>query len=257
MELVNDSQLLQLTNEYYILHLLYHRSRNQHRNQVWFKYLNILHRRTRIILKLAMDWQAPQIRNKSDIEQKVLANIKYLVKRVMAKAYYEFNGIIALGQFINLGLTMLGNLSKLHGILTGFGGLTNSIRIPELVSINQDDDIGEAIPFENTRANTNTTTKIIPTKTVTDKAKFSINDPPKVLPTKKKKDKDPSPAPHSVDIFAGNMDDIFGTTKNKKAKSGDSLGRSKKSKGKAIDDIFGPSKKKKKIKKDAIDDIFG
>ncbi|EAZ63124.2 predicted protein [Scheffersomyces stipitis CBS 6054] len=119
LELISPEQTTALTNEYYILHLLYHRGRNQHRLTVWWKYLNILHRYVRKIIKLAVDIARIKSKAKKEHKQKQIVDIiVYLDSRkVFTKAYYEFNGVIALGQFINLGLTLVGNLTKIWAIL--------------------------------------------------------------------------------------------------------------------------------------------
>lgn len=291
MEVVTEEQLQLLTNEYYILHLLYHRSRNQHRNQVWFKYLNILHRRVRIVLKLAMDWRSDHIRKKEVIKEKLLSNIKYLVKRVMAKAYYEFNGIIALGQFINLGFTMLGNLSKLHGILIGFGGVSDTLKL-KLGSIlvgtshDSEDDIGEVVEFPEIPkslkisedielVNDLQMKPINESKIMINKSKVSkVSKMTKIpnIPTiatknthklsedysRKRKTKSTGSEmlnyeSESLNSLVSQPLDIFGGQN-----MDDIFGTSKKTKGNDINDIFGPLKKKKKKKKrNEIADIFG
>lgn len=296
MEVVTEEQLQLLTNEYYILHLLYHRSRNQHRNQVWFKYLNILHRRVRIVLKLAMDWRSDHMRNKEVIKEKLLSNIKYLVKRVMAKAYYEFNGIIALGQFINLGFTMLGNLSKLHGILIGFGGVSESLKL-KLGSIlvgtshDSDDDIGEAIEFPEIPKSLKITEDIelvngLQVKPINE-SKIMLNKS-KIPKMSKMSKVSKIPNIPNIPIISTKNTQKLSENKSRKRKTkstdnerlnyeseslnslvsqpldifggqnmDDIFGTSKKTKGNDINDIFGPSKKKKRKKRNEIADIFG
>ncbi|KAK6455496.1 uncharacterized protein RJT20DRAFT_3170 [Scheffersomyces xylosifermentans] len=160
-ELITQSQTELLTTEYNILHLLYHRGRNQHRITVWWKYLNILHRQVRKIVKLSIDiGRIKSTETKKHKQQQIVDIVGYLVKRkVFTKAYYEFNGIIALGQFINLGLTLVGNLAKLHEILVGITGVKDVLKVTNTVqvqkasksvqqAIDTGDDLGEVIEFE-------------------------------------------------------------------------------------------------------------
>ncbi|GME88149.1 unnamed protein product [[Candida] boidinii] len=49
-QLLDEESLTQLTNEFEILHLLYHRNKNQHHSSIWWSNFSILHRKLRIIL---------------------------------------------------------------------------------------------------------------------------------------------------------------------------------------------------------------
>lgn len=228
----------QLKHEYGILHLIYHRNHNQHRVLIWWKYLNIIHRNIRKILKLLVDLEfiksPQQIRHK---EQQILDIIKYLIKkRVFTKAYYEFNGIIALGQFVTLGLALVGNLSKIYCILQYFKGVDRMCKrgIIEEASVlppehSGTDDVGEIV---------------------------DLNKISEDLQSKRKFEGDEAKCTKKLKTELNEMDDIFLTiepvTTNKKVSSENS-----------IDDIFGDlkedkkkRKKKKKKKYNEIDDIF-
>lgn len=104
---LTDESIALLENEFSILHLIYHRNKNQHRALVWWKYLNMIHRYIKKILSLYKT-------SKNDMTQ--LVN-KFLNKKIMDKAYWEFNSIISLGQFVTLGLTLIGLLAKIWSIL--------------------------------------------------------------------------------------------------------------------------------------------
>lgn len=103
-----------LTTEYQLLHLVYHRNYNQHRVARWWRWFNELHRRVRRVLKLQYD---EQVKSLSARGLKLAAEIKYIVHKVVKKCYWEFNGIIALGQFVPLGLTLLGMLARINSLL--------------------------------------------------------------------------------------------------------------------------------------------
>lgn len=49
-QLLDEESLSQLTNEFEILHLLYHRNKNQHHSSIWWSNFSILHRKLRVIL---------------------------------------------------------------------------------------------------------------------------------------------------------------------------------------------------------------
>lgn len=91
----------QLLTEFQILHLIYYRSINQHRVAVWWKYLEMLHRHLRKVV----------------VDPTNQYEIRYIKQRLLRKCYYEFNGIIALGQFINLGFTLVGLISRVGDLL--------------------------------------------------------------------------------------------------------------------------------------------
>lgn len=90
-----------LVNEYQIVHLIYYRSRNQHRISTWWKYFSILHRKLRWVVDNPEDG----------------TTIRYLRKRLLPKCYWEFNLMIALGQFINLGIALVGVVAKVDALL--------------------------------------------------------------------------------------------------------------------------------------------
>lgn len=245
LELISPEQTTALTNEYYILHLLYHRGRNQHRLTVWWKYLNILHRYVRKIIKLAVDIARIKSKAKKEHKQKQIVDIiVYLdLRKVFTKAYYEFNGVIALGQFINLGLTLVGNLTKIWAILMQVGGIKDNKRVQVQqmnltnIVIDSGDDLGEAITFEDTILETATSTKRKVNdniSSVVKKKKKSSATSSRVTLAEPERDSTPnSTSNKSIDSMS--MDDIFGDTKKPKKKE----------------------KKKKKLAKSAMDDIFG
>lgn len=89
-----------LWSEYRVLHLLYHRSRNQHRAQAFWAPLGSLRSKIRRFL-LTGDPNIPTI----------------IAKRVVPACYWAFNTMLNQGQFINLALALLGALARVHAIL--------------------------------------------------------------------------------------------------------------------------------------------
>lgn len=97
-----------LTTEYQLLHLVYHRNYNQHRVARWWRSFNELHRHVRRVLKLlSVKKSSPALS----------LEIKYIVNKLIKKCYWEFNGIVALGQFVPLGLVLIGLLARINSLL--------------------------------------------------------------------------------------------------------------------------------------------
>ena len=226
----------QLKKEYGILHLIYHRNYNQHRVLIWWKYLNIVHRNVRKILKFLIDLEL--IKNSQKIRQKkqqILDVIKYLIKKkVFTKAYYEFNGIIALGQFVTLGLALLGSLSKIYCILQTFKGLDiiykpNIIDQASVMDTEQSgiDDLGEIVDFDKGSENLQLKRKFEVDESKVTK-ETGINEIDNIFSTKKIKTKSKKRMGHTDP-----MDDIF-----KDQKSTEDKKKKKKKKRSEIDDIF-------------------
>lgn len=188
---MDKSTFKQLTNEYDILYLIYHRSKNQHRQQIWFKYLNMMIRNLRKILKLQIDINRIRTTTtttttttittttitttKDKIDYKTNQIIQYSNKilKLMKSSYWNYNSILVLGQYITLGLGLIGSLSKItHLIINGINGVqkrginrdsfinkmnndrqrvdgVDVVGSKDLKSNNEDEiDFGEVIPYE-------------------------------------------------------------------------------------------------------------
>ncbi|ODV67136.1 hypothetical protein HYPBUDRAFT_153045 [Hyphopichia burtonii NRRL Y-1933] len=226
-----------LVNEYEINHLIYHRNHNQHRLSTWWKIFNIIHRSLRKILKKMIDIQ--NLKSTRTLERKkeeIREIVGYLIKKqIFKRAFYQYNGIIALGQYVTLGLALLGNLGAIHSILIKIEGMEKPrgkpvgkiLEAPVAVP-DQKEDIGDEIVMSSTIPNE---TKEEPTIDV-----FSS------LSTMKKKKK---PRKLGEDNLQSNSSSLKAIAKSE-----------------SIDDIFGPPKKKvkkekKKKAKNDMDDIFG
>ncbi|KAK6463959.1 hypothetical protein DFJ63DRAFT_56977 [Scheffersomyces coipomensis] len=254
---ITEDQLQILSNEYNILHLIYFRSKNQHRQSIWWKYLNILHRQIRNIMKLSVD----SLRIKPSKQDKISHKchqidnlVHYLLKKIFRKAYFEFNNIITLGQFISLGFTLVGLLSKLYTILIDISGQKGDKSLDQLklamsstiektlkvtgVSYIGDDDLGEEIILEDVLVDNPKKRKAEEEEEEEEDVNGKVNVDVKVNDNNdKSKPKSDIPSRTTSTINKANK-------KIKKKKSNNygqnsSSSKSKKSSKKTIDDIFG------------------
>ncbi len=109
--ILNSSQFQSLKSEFEILHLLYYRNKNQHRRSVWWKYLSILHRRSRRILNLSNDqnnwliqkgysvdgnnekslnkkkWEKKDLMVFQNQSKMIMMDIRFLYKNIFPKAF--------------------------------------------------------------------------------------------------------------------------------------------------------------------------
>lgn len=250
---VLEKKYKELVNEYELLHLLYHRNRNQHGSAEWWNIFNIIHRQLRHILKLLVDLQNLKTKKTvADRKQRVYLAIKYLIiKKIFTRGYYQFNGIIALGQYITLGLALVGSLGKIHELLLEFEGVKEVLRDGRQLVDNQQpvagslkgvvdgDDLGEVVDLQPEKR-----------KHEHDEVQEPLYIYDTLPKTKKQKQKENPTKPKKTHSGNSSLDDALGESSKKKPKE-------KKS---SIRDIFGdskPKKKKKKTRKNDIDDIFG
>ncbi|CCE93288.1 Rmp1p TDEL_0F04770 [Torulaspora delbrueckii] len=204
-EQISDYRQLssKLYKEYRLLHLVWHRNKNQHRSALWWRRFSMLKRNCAQVVELL---SKKKLRKDSDIIRlyKVLDDLH---SRQVSKTYCDFNGVIALGQFVTLGVILVGLLSRIYGI---YGELMSIFEEkfqklgcldgPGIQKTKQDDvlpidnvlgfkleDFGEEITIESSEA-----VQKVPKKLSEEK--------PAVKPTKKKKKKKSKSA----------IDDIFG-----------------------------------------------
>lgn len=124
-----------LRNEVELLCLIYHRNKNQHRLLNWWKYFRLL------------------INNLKRLCMGLITIDAFMSKRLLIKCYYEFNGIIKLGQFINLGFVLVSILARVHNILSLYH--KPEITVPShRMDIHIDEDVGQEITLqEPTKSN--------------------------------------------------------------------------------------------------------
>lgn len=99
-----------LARELDVVHLLYHRNRNQHRHSIWWKQFAILKRRGDLIVDLLRQKPQPNV---SLIE----VHVKYVVLKIIPRAYRLFHGVLTHGQYINLGFALIALVSRLFVLL--------------------------------------------------------------------------------------------------------------------------------------------
>lgn len=140
-------KLEKLESEFAILHLVYHRNYNQHRVALWWRHLNIVHRGVRKVLRGIYEAEsAKKIKRREELQKQVVLTANYLVLRVMKRAYYHFNSVIALGQFVNLGFVLVASLSALRLLLMEIEGVGGRNVIKEEIGIQ--DDVGEEVAYD-------------------------------------------------------------------------------------------------------------
>ncbi|KAF3988726.1 hypothetical protein FT663_03209 [Candidozyma haemuli var. vulneris] len=143
-------KLEKLQTEYAILHLVYHRNHNQHRVAVWWRHLSMLHRGVRKVLRGIYEIEeAKKIKRREQLQKQVVATANHLVLRVMNRAYYHFNSVIALGQFVNLGFVLVASVSALRSLLLEIEGVGDRNVEVETKKTELDDDIGEEVAYES------------------------------------------------------------------------------------------------------------
>lgn len=202
--LLLPAALALLETEFGLLHLLYHRNKNQHRVAVWWRRFSIVHRDIRKLIEhIHGSTEEKKIVQRERRREQALDLAAHMIRSgVFTKAYYDFNSVIALGQFIALGMVLVACLSKLHGLVLEMDGLR-----------------------ERLRAAKPTKTRVVE-KTADVAEEFG--EEIVVAPA--------APLKRPLD-----MDDIFSVRKDKKAKK-EKRDKTKKSKPKkkksAIDDIF-------------------
>ncbi|KAK9459479.1 uncharacterized protein V1516DRAFT_612239, partial [Lipomyces oligophaga] len=108
-----------LNSEYELLHLIIHRNRNQHRMQKWWKYVSILHRKIRLLLH--SDSQFLINLPLAEVPDPVFDEVeccRYLVYKVIPKAYGAFQRLLASGKFVALSLVLVAITCRIFSILS-------------------------------------------------------------------------------------------------------------------------------------------
>lgn len=92
----------------YIL-LVYHRNNNQHRAAIWWKQFNELKRNTAQVVELLQAAKLGPVRL-----TRLFRLLQKFLKKQVARMYYSFNGVIGLGQFVTLGVVLVGILARVY-----------------------------------------------------------------------------------------------------------------------------------------------
>ncbi|AAS54331.1 AGL160Wp [Eremothecium gossypii ATCC 10895] len=103
--------LRSLQQELRVIHILYHRNKNQHRVATWWKQLNSLKRSVSQVVTVT----SKPVRTEADLEALAGLLRRFAVRQAPAM-YYEFNGVIALGQFVTLGVVLVAALARVWAL---------------------------------------------------------------------------------------------------------------------------------------------
>lgn len=249
MSLLPPEKQLKLENEFQVLHLIYNRSHNQHRVAVWWKYLNLVHRKVRNVLERMQKMQdTKSLKEKEKLKTETVELVNVIVKKqIFKKAMYEFHTIIALGQFINLGLTLVGSISAIYDLLVQIEGLgqKSSVKVERNQVEIEEDDLGEEIDISALER----PKKI--EKGEGNSIMSQLGQESESLLGKRNLDENESLNTSKMPISDFNMDTLFDQPK-KKHKKDKKDKKDKRDKKERTD-----KKEKKKKKKSAMDDIFG
>ncbi|KAL7271685.1 Ribonuclease MRP protein subunit rmp1 [Rhizina undulata] len=105
-----------LKNELDLLHLLFHRNKNQHHSGKWWKWFGMLRRNTRKLVDELEEEGVSEGRCNEE-ESKVEKRVVYLRRVLVPSCYTAFTSVIANTQFSSLGMVLLAVLAKIHSII--------------------------------------------------------------------------------------------------------------------------------------------
>ncbi|CAG8244782.1 unnamed protein product [Penicillium salamii] len=118
-----------------ILHLIFHRNKNQHHRTKWWKWLSMLKRAT---LDLAQPLSVASAE----------AQKQYLATHLIPRCYVAFSTVVADNQFSTLGVVLmaaLARLSKITGITQEMKKHSTASKVKKSSSMPQKEDLGERI----------------------------------------------------------------------------------------------------------------
>lgn len=122
MSIIPSENFWALNSEYKLLRLLHHRNKNQHRSTRWWRHFNTLKRSlTKLIALLQVKKLKPQHRDK------IIETSMYIKCVVIKQCFRSFNEVIALAQFVSLGLALIGMLGKINSEIGFIEGLDMAI----------------------------------------------------------------------------------------------------------------------------------
>lgn len=177
----------------------------------------------------------------------ILKETKYLYKHIIPASYWNFMGVIELAQFVNIGLTLIGFISRMWHLLSKIEGFNVNAKFQQALEqgkkkareLAEDSkiaqaaeiDLGEVIDVSSLEESISNSTPLFPSpENIILRAEEM-----KQTPESKKQVTEP------LKRKASNiMDDLFGPSDGTKAKKQKKVKKEKKKKAKsAIDDIFG------------------
>ncbi|KAL4926533.1 uncharacterized protein BDV17DRAFT_154983 [Aspergillus undulatus] len=132
-----------------IIHLIFHRNRNQHGRTKWWKWLSILKRTVwNLVTSLSPS-------DEGDFRASAESSRRFLADRILPRCYVAFSVVVADVQFSTLGTVLiatLAQLSKITGIdkeLKSHPPVEASQRLvlsPHMRISKEQEDMGEALP---------------------------------------------------------------------------------------------------------------
>lgn len=161
----SDEIYNKLSNEYGILHLIYHRNANQHGSDIWWKDFNILHRKLRMLLALALDCR--QLTGGGDLRKltrirwnklgrprigtrhlnarqaqaqiarthtQILALTRYIRGKLTPGLFRQCYLILQTGQYITLGFALLALISRINYLLGELATAFESAEKPKQIA---------------------------------------------------------------------------------------------------------------------------
>lgn len=210
--------LISLQQENRLILLLFHRNKNQHRVAKWWKQFSTLKRVVRKVLNILQNWHESR-------QNELYYILNKFFKVYAKKMYYEFNGVIALGQFPTLGVVLIGLLSRIYHLCKELILLIDK-RLVEKIAQKENYSLGQE----------NITTNIEQLKKLATESNEELGEV--ITEAEIHDSKEPSTTIESVDITTDNIIQYKQSTDKKVDKPKKKKKKSKKPKS-AIDSIFG------------------
>lgn len=210
--------LISLQQENRLILLLFHRNKNQHRVAKWWKQFSTLKRVVRKVLNILQNWHESR-------QNELYYILNKFFKVYAKKMYYEFNGVISLGQFPTLGVVLIGLLSRIYHLCKELILLIDK-RLVEKIAQKENYSLGQE----------NITTNIEQLKTLATESNEELGEV--ITEAEIHDSKEPSTTIESVDITTDNIIQYKQSTDKKVDKPKKKKKKSKKPKS-AIDSIFG------------------
>lgn len=106
---------VRLHQEYRYIHLLNHRNKNQHRVAIWWKWFSLMKRNVASVVEVLQRASRAK-KGPTSRDMRILYRLLHNFFNMESKLYYSFNGVIQLGQFLSLGVVLVGLLARVHSI---------------------------------------------------------------------------------------------------------------------------------------------
>ncbi|KAF8457167.1 hypothetical protein BGX38DRAFT_1046140, partial [Terfezia claveryi] len=107
-----------LMQESNLLHLIFHRNKNQHRLSKWWKDLSLLRSNVRkLIVELESVGELQAGKPAAPARERVDSRLRIMRRGVIPRAWVAFTGVVATTQFSALGMILLGVLGRIYEII--------------------------------------------------------------------------------------------------------------------------------------------